>query len=284
MWQEATDINFRSYAAGKAWGIKNDKPVNGGGAHALTWLIYSLMQEGRTAEAKIHMQEFQKIVRQDPARGGQFAETWASYVVGTGYSDPEYVELKFDASKLTARRSSMYFYVKGAAAIRNGDLAAADAELKNLTALTMKLDDLNWSELAQDVMALELQALIAEAQDDDDRAVELLQQAATIEFSMPHRFGPPWPPKPSHELLAEILAKQGNHDAAITQFKLGLSLAKNRTASLLGLARSASAAGNTEVAQRVYATLLGNLQRADSDFAALPEARLTAKTETTTKD
>ncbi len=284
MWREATDINFRSYAAGKAWGANNNKPVNGGGAHALTWLIYSLMQEGRMAEARIHMQQFQELVQQDPTRGGQFAEAWASYVVGTGYSDSEFVELELDASKMPARRSSMYYYVKGAAAVRKGDLAAADKALKRLTALTMKLDDLNWSELAQDVMALELQALIAAAQNDDDRAVELLQQAATIEFSMPRRFGPPWPPKPSHELLAEMLAKRGDHDAAITQFKIGLSLAKNRTASLQGLARSASAAGNDDVVQRVYATLLGNLQRADGDFAALQEALSKVNTEMVTKD
>lgn len=273
MWQEATDINIRSYAAGVAWGAKNNKPVNGGGAHALTWLVYSLMQEGRMAEARTHMQEFQEIVSQEPARGGQFAETWASYVVGTDYSDAEYVELELDASKMPSRRSSMYFYVKGAAAVRNGDLAAAGVELNNLTALEMKLDDLNWSELAQDVMALELRALIAEANGNSADAIELLQQAAKIEFSMPRRFGPPWPPKPSHELLGELLAKNGRHDAAMAQFKIGLSLAKDRTASLQGLARSAKAAGSNETAHRAYTALLGNLQRADSNFSALKEAQ-----------
>jgi tetratricopeptide (TPR) repeat protein len=266
MWQEATDINFRSYAAGKAWGVKNNKSVNGGGAHALTWLIYSLMQEGRMAEARTHMQEFQEIVRQDPARGGQFAETWASYVIGTNYSDAEFVELELDASKMPSRRSSMYHYVKGAAAVRKGDLAAADAELKKLTALEMKLNDLNWSELAQDVMALELKALIAEANGDNINAIELLQKAAKIEFSMPRRFGPPWPPKPSHELLAETLAKSGDHDAAIVQYKIGLSLAKDRTASLQGLTRSAKDSGNDDIAHRAQTALLRNLQRADSDF------------------
>ncbi len=273
MWQAATDINVRSYAAGRAWGVKNDKPVNSGGAHALSWLVYSLLQEGRIAEANSCMLEFQELVTQDPARTGQFVETWASYVVATDFADAEFVHLSMDASKMPSRQSSMIYFVKAAAAINSGDLDVAESNMRSLAALEMKLNDLNWSEKAQDVMLLELQALLHKARGNLDEAVKLLQNAASLEYSMPRRFGPPWPPKPSHELLGELLAEQGDYDAAMQQFKIALSLARNRTQSLLGLARAAIALDRQNEARRAYQALRDNLQRADSGLATLQEAQ-----------
>jgi len=222
MWDAATRTNIKSYAAGKAWGLRNDKPVNGGGAHALSWLVYSLLQEGKYESARDHLLQFQGIVAQDGAREGQFVETWAAYLVDTNYSDKKFVDLQFDADKLPARRSSMYFYVKAAAAIKAGNINDAESYVSRLSGLKMKLNDLNWSEKAKDVMLLELQALLQKEQGNSDQAVQLLEQAATIEYAMPRRFGPPWPPKPSHELLGEMLAEQGKYDAAKRQFVIAL--------------------------------------------------------------
>lgn len=281
MWQAATDINLRSYAAGQAWGVKNGKPVNGSGAHALSWLVYSLLQEGRIAEARSHMLEFQDLVTQEPARTGQFVETWASYVISTDFADVEFVNFDLDASKMPSRQSSMIYFVKAAAAINSGALDVAESNLRSLAALEMKLNDLNWSEKAQDVMVLELQALLQRARGNMAEAVSLLEEAASLEYSMPRRFGPPWPPKPAHELLGELLAEQGDFGAAMRQFKMALSLARNRTPSLLGLARAASALDREDDARRAYQSLHDNLQRADSNFTTLQEAQEHTKSGTT---
>jgi hypothetical protein len=273
MWRDATDINTRSYAAGLAWGVKNDKTINGGGAHGLSWLIYSLLQEGQYEAARDHMQQFEEIMRQDSARMGQFVETWASYLVETDYSDAGFANMTLDPNKMPSRRSSMYHYVKGAIAVEAGDIDTAEAHLAQLAALEMKLNDLNWSEKAQDVMLLELRALIQHSQGSSNAAIQLLYQAADIEYAMPRRFGPPWPPKPSHELLGELLAVQGEHNAARKQFKIALSLAAKRSRSLLGLARATAAMGLDDEARRTYASLDDNWQRTDTKFAALAEAR-----------
>jgi len=144
----------------------------------------------------------------------------------------------------------------------------------------MKVNDLNWSEKAKDGMLLELKALMHNAQGNTDQAVQLLQQAAEIEFAMPRRFGPPWPPKPSHELLGEVLAEQGEHDAARQQFKIALTLAKARSASLLGLARASAALDQDDEARRAYEALATNWIAADTKFPALIEARnLTGSTQ-----
>jgi len=118
-----------------------------------------------------------------------------------------------------------------------------------------------------------LQALLQKEQGNSDQAVQLLEQAATIEYAMPRRFGPPWPPKPSHELLGEMLAEQGKYDAAKRQFVIALSLATARSASLLGLARASAALDQDEEARRAYVTLANNWIEADTEFPALTEAR-----------
>lgn len=273
MWDAATQTNIKSYEAGLAWSLRNDKPVNGGGAHALTWLVYSLMQEGKYELAKDYMVQFQKLASDDPARKGQFIEAWASYLVESDYRDAEFVNLAFDLNKMPARRSSLYHYVKAAAAIKAGSIETAEKHLVSLARLEMKLNDLNWSEKAKDVMLLELKALIQRAQGNHTEAVRLLSEGARLEYAMPRRFGPPWPPKPSHELLGETLAAQGDDDGAREQFRLALTLAKGRSKSLLGLARSASTLGLAEEANRAYATLGGNWKEADSKVSALSEVK-----------
>ena len=278
MWAEATSTNTKSYAAGLAWGERNDKGINGGGAHALTWLVYSEMQEGKFRDARQHLAEFQDITAKDPARKGQFIETWASYLVETDYEDKTVAGWETDVGSQPARRSSMYYFVKGALAAKSGDTETARENLGLLTGLEMKLDDLNWSEKAQPVMVLELKALISNSEGEHEQAVALLKEAAAVEETMPLRFGPPWPPKPSHEMLGEQLAALGEHEAARHQFKKSLSLAKGRSKSLLGLARSSAAADNDKDAVRAYTALANNWKSADSNFPELDEARTKSAT------
>ncbi len=273
MWKEATELNVRSYAAGVAWGERNNKPVNGGGAHALTWLIYSLYQEGKVDAAIDHMQQFQALVGQDSKRKGQFTEAWSSYLVESNFSDAQFTGVELDLAGLRPRHIAMYHYVKGAAAIKSGDTRAAEQALAELQNVEMGQSDLNWSTKGKDVMVLELQASIHLAKGDADETIALLKQAVEIEYAMPRRFGPPWPPKPSHELFGEVLFDKGDYGLASEQFSVALELANGRSASLLGLARAASALDDKEAAQRAYAALRKNWSTADADYAPLQEAK-----------
>jgi cytochrome c-type biogenesis protein CcmH/NrfG len=79
--------------------------------------------------------------------------------------------------------------------------------------------------------------------------------------------------KPSHELYGEVLAAAGKHQEAIAEFQTGLKRTPNRTASLLGLARSAVAVGDSETAAKAYETLQRFLADANPDVAFLAEVR-----------
>ncbi len=273
MWKEASDINTRSYAAGVAWGQSKSKPVNGGGAHALTWLIYSLLQEGKFDSARDHMLQFQSLVGQDANRLGQFTEAWTSYLVETGFDDTKFANLDLDVDSMRPRHVAMYRYVKGAVALKSGNVAAANRAIEDLTNVAMGPSDLNWSVKARDVMILELQASVQGVQGNNEAVIELLEQAVEIEYAMPRRFGPPWPPKPSHELLGEVLYANGDYAGAKKQYEVALELANGRSKSLLGLGRAASKLDQTDDASRAYVSLGKNWSTADAVLPALQEVR-----------
>jgi tetratricopeptide (TPR) repeat protein len=273
MWKEATELNIRAYDAGVEWGKRNDKPVNGSGAHALTWLIYSLIQEGKIESARDHMLQFDALVGQDAKRLGQFTEAWTAYLVEIDYADPEFAKLELATDGMRPRHIAMYHYIKGAAAIRSGNTDGAKKALAMLKGVEMGPNELNWSAKGKDVMVLQLQALIGQAEGYEEQAIELLTRAGQIEYSMPRRFGPPWPPQPSHELLGEVLLGSGDYAGAKKQFEIALELANGRSTSLLGLARASSKLDLAEDAQRAYDALSKNWSAADADYAPLQEVK-----------
>jgi predicted Zn-dependent protease len=79
--------------------------------------------------------------------------------------------------------------------------------------------------------------------------------------------------QPSDELLGEILLAERRPAEAARAFEDELTRAKNRTASILGLARSLRAAGQTAEAARAYGRLVSIWHAADPDLPGLAEAR-----------
>ena len=83
--------------------------------------------------------------------------------------------------------------------------------------------------------------------------------------------------KPAGELYAEILLGTGDAAAAVVQFKASLARTPRRAASLLGLARAASAAGQTALAADTARDFLKAWHLADNDRPELAEARALAR-------
>ena len=117
----------------------------------------------------------------------------------------------------------------------------------------------------------ELRAAIKAADGGADEALALLRQAAAVEDTMAVAFGPPDVVKPAHELLGELLLAQGKPAEAQQAFVRSLTLAPRRAASLLGLARAATAAGDAAVADQARADLRAMWHQADDDLPGLTE-------------
>jgi tetratricopeptide (TPR) repeat protein len=123
------------------------------------------------------------------------------------------------------------------------------------------------------IMEREVAALIELAAGHQDRGVDILRAAARAELELPSPFGLPQPIKPAPELLGEVLLLAGKPREAAAAFEQTLQRHRNRTLSVLGLARAETALGHTDTARRHYRQVLANFDGADADLAEVREAR-----------
>ena len=131
------------------------------------------------------------------------------------------------------------------------------------------------------VLAEEIEALLLLQAGDHEGAIAKLRHAAETETALPYEFGPPNVVKPAWELLGETLLGQGQHEEAAAAFARQLERTPRRTASLLGLARAQTGAGDSRSAQRTYGELAEIWKSAEPAIAALvTEAKAGAKAPT----
>jgi tetratricopeptide (TPR) repeat protein len=165
-------------------------------------------------------------------------------------------------------------FALGYAALHRKDRTEVDAQQRRLGALAARQpnpeeDDGDLQVAA--VLEKELRAATRAADGAVDEAVTLLRDASTMEEAMPPGFGPPDVVKPAPELLGELLLAQGKAADAQQAFARALALAPRRSLSLLGLARAATAAGDTVVADQAYADLRSVWRHADADVPGVAE-------------
>ena len=90
--------------------------------------------------------------------------------------------------------------------------------------------------LLTSILALELEALIRFREGDREGALEILRAAVDKEVQRPLYYGPPHVPKPSSELMGEMLLSMDRPAEAADHFEQSLERHTARTFSILGLA------------------------------------------------
>ncbi len=267
MWDDAARSNEASWRASQ-----KRQPIDSGGYHALWWLQYAYLQQGRFADARRVLETVEKMAGAQPPlllrfhlvqmRALHFVETGEAYKAG------------IDTSGLDLPARAAHFFAAGSDALNRGRRQDAEQSLAALRALkgsTAAHDVPHAHAYPGDVQAAaimenQLAALLLMADGKSKDAIELMKQAAAAEDRTPYEFGPPVPPKPAHELLGEILLSLGRPDLARVQFELALLRAPKRALSLLGLARSFEQSGNTAAARATYTELKTMWSRADPDI------------------
>ncbi|HLT47733.1 MAG TPA: tetratricopeptide repeat protein [Rubricoccaceae bacterium] len=262
MWDEAAEMNRRSFEAARAATERRAEPLNGHGWHALYWLNYVELQRGRYAEARGLLDRAAGFVEAaaSPRAKVNFLAMLASYLVETEDWDLDVGRYEVTHEGLGSGTATRMLYTSGQAALAQGEVAVAEAALEAL--LTRIADN---PEPGETATALALEALILQAKGETEAALAKVAEAATVEDAMPLDFGPPFPVKPVHELWGEMLLDLGRAEEAQVQFERALERAPRRARSLLGLARSAEVAGDMEKAFEVWAELDAVWFRADAD-------------------
>jgi tetratricopeptide (TPR) repeat protein len=283
MWDEVIEANRNSVRVSEESMVRAGREQARRSKHALHWLEYGLMQQGRFDEARDTLE----MMKEDAAAlpiGGNLRHAGymrASYAVevphGARILPPtDTAELGLYDVALECFSTAFLAIVNGDPETARGELVLLDSEIDATEVLTVE-EGLHESEtgaseedyLLATVMARQIDALLKFRRGETDAALVLMMSAAEAESSQPMYYGPPHVPKPSNELTGEMLLSLGRSEEAITYFTESLNRSTARTQSLLGLARAQEAVGDPEAA-KTWQALETNWR---GDFSAIRDLK-----------
>ncbi|HXI04474.1 MAG TPA: hypothetical protein VNI57_14975, partial [Candidatus Saccharimonadales bacterium] len=287
-WDETVEANEKSFAVSEDRLRRKGRPIYDRSHHALHWLEYGYLQQGRYRDALRTM----GLMDDDAKASGTEDNLWyhammrAGWLVETGRWKDLPPALPTDGVSLSAAAAGIF--TQGWSSLLAGDRPGAEKALAEMrersrsAAEKAKEAEAGSSDNSRnlssdfhtaDVLAKELEGLIAWDAGDRDRSIDLLRAATAAEDAMPYEYGPPVVVKPSHELLGEKLYDLGRYEDAWTQFAASLDRGPRRVLSLLGKARAADRLGKSDDAAETWKTLAEIWKKADPDLPALEEVR-----------
>ena len=293
MWDEAVASDESAFAASVALARRKGLSASQYDFHALSWLHYEYLQQGRFSKAREVMGQVEQAVRAEGAgrAGGRSgAEHRHESEIGRGYGE---TSLKSELASMKARlvvesgdwtpmKGQPSFdnidelFALGMASIPLRDPGRAAAALEQLTNAAQTIPDRDAREVAA-IMAVEIEGLIKLGRGDRAGALAALARGAQLEAGRPRPVARPYPIKPAGELYGEILLGTDDAAAAAAQFKAALARTPGRPASLLGLARAASVTGPRSLASSSARDFLKAWHLADSSRPELAEMRALAR-------
>ncbi len=268
MWDHGAASNVDSYEAEHDQAAANDANLGGGGYHALHWLAYARIQQGRYDDA---LEVTKRALRHVKEAGGSttgyeryMASAYpASYVVETKRWE-EMADFDIDLSSGYSDRLVVTTRsVQGMAALYTGDRAAAEEHLSEAQTAA----EADGRERMQ-IPTLQLQGVLHLDAGNTEAALETMATAADLEDAMPLDFGPAWPLKPAHELYGETLLELDRPGEAQEQFQQSLQRYPKRALSLLGLAKAAEQTGDLDTAREARMTLRSIWDSAEPEVRA----------------
>ena len=277
MWDHVRGLNTRSYQASVDRAERKGLSPARYSYHALYWLLYAYLEEGRYDDGQQLLDEFEELTKRDEMTGGM-KETWlrmdALHTVETRRWKPQPVDdlvAQLDAEKpdIGHRTVGAMIYARGASAAETGDTETAKKAhegLKKIHEMLAGDENPRGAEQAL-VMAQEMAGLIAKAEGDKEGAIAAFRKAVEVAESMEPPSGPPGespidsPIQPAHELLGEMLLDTGDAEGALSVFETSLQRTAKRPHSLHGAARAATALGDEDAARRYYEQLLATPER-----------------------
>jgi tetratricopeptide (TPR) repeat protein len=288
MWDDVVASNEDSWAASEARVASKNLPLEDRGYHSLWWLEYAYLQQGRFEDALRTLRIVQQDAKTNPSRLILFhlLQMCTAYAVETGTpcSPPDgIVTSDLDLPAAAAAR-----FANGMISLNRGDRVEAESSLAGLRKLREAAQgDPSSGQAAHhnhlyagdreavEIMEKELQALLLTEDGHSKEAIELMIEATSAEDRTSFDFGPPLPPKPSHELFGELLLRLGQPDAAREQFEMALIRAPKRALSLLGLSRALTEMGDKTAARKTLTELRTMWRRADKELQEAVDQSLT---------
>ena len=280
LWDDVVTSNERAWAASRAWVARNKMPVTESDFHSFTWLHYGYLQQGRYQAARGLLDTlrvlFKGVDLSNPSSAASMVGPDLAFQYGMATGDwsatapPATRQDDFSATRAIALTSTMLIEQAIAGSMK-GDSANARALIARIESRADSGLTAHYGRVGYSIGLNIAKALVARNSGDMTKPIELLRAAGDLE-SKTSPAGPPYLP-PALEVLGNALLEVGKPQEAIAAFTKELELRRNRSESLLGLARARLASGDSKGAVEAYSKLLVNWRNADRDLPALAEAK-----------
>jgi hypothetical protein len=280
MWQESINSNRVAAAAALAYSQKAGHPGEYD-VHSMDYLEYAYLQTAQDGPAKGLIDE---LVSFRPSYEANLPTAYAVAAIPVRFALerrdwPAAASLSEPANGFPLERfpwaEAMISYARALGEARTENIPGAQAEIAKLQSLKNKLvaaKDTYWANQVE-VQRLGAAGILAHAQGDDQKAIELVRAAADLEATMDKHPATPSAVLPARELLADLLLELNQPEAALKEYKEMLRTDPNRFRSILGEARAAKQSGDTAAAHDAYQKLVALSKPAGPERPELAEAK-----------
>jgi hypothetical protein len=252
LWDDSVASNLAARAAARTQGDIGEE------LHAMDYLVYAYLQQGRHAEAE---EVVAALGSMDGLMGNDFKVGYAATVMPIRLA----VERgSWDAAaglrplpKSAPHIAAIVFWARAVANSRAGRPDAASDDLARLEVCRVQLrdeDNQYWSTQVA-VLGKEAKAWQSAAASRAEEAVQLMRQAADEEDAVEKLPVTPGPIVPAREQLGELLLTLNRPKEALQEFRTALAATPGRRGAIAGAVKAADLVGGTQAARRMRATL-----------------------------
>jgi len=277
LWDETITANTRAFEAGLGYARAHHQPVAPERLHALDYMVYAYLQQGRDREARATVDTAQHLMTASIASDALIANynqiamearlplergDWAAAS-----------RLPVRAAELTIGAALAHF-TRGIGAGRLGDTARTGVEIAALAAIQADMTrrgDNDWATVV-DIKRQVVTAWRELAAGDTAAALRDANAAGDLEDGTEKQPVTPAELLPARELEADMLLAVGRYAEARTAYTATLSREPRRARSLYGAGRAAELAGDRDGAAASYASFLKQLEHGDGDRAEIARA------------
>jgi len=247
LWDDSIRANEDSAAAARAH-VEKAQPgaTSFDELHAIDYLAYSFLQEGRDAEALRMVERVRKVEKLD---NPNFAAAYALAAVPARYALErgrwaeaaalEVAPTSFPWAKFPYAEAITYF-ARGVGAARSGDVARAREAVARLEALRQAAIDARiayWPDQI-DIQRRAAAGWLARAEGRNDDAQRVLREAVELEAATDKHPVTPGAVLPARELRGDLLLELGRPAEALSEYEASLKVAPKRRYALAGAARA----------------------------------------------
>ncbi|MTI88974.1 MAG: tetratricopeptide repeat protein [Balneolaceae bacterium] len=231
MWDDVINANIiaRDVQVARQNELKERTTVCG---HYTWWLLYGYLQEGAINDAENVLTKCHARVKD----GATSSENWhfaimkAHHITDTqNWKDINQWDTAFSPQINGARN---YFFAKGYAAVKSGNIEEARSNLSKLSQTP--------KEVERDIQIKQLEGLILMEEGHIEEGFKVINEAIHRESELPIDFGPPTIVKPSYELLGDVLLETGKYEEAVDAYQKQLERTPKRRRTMEGIKKAAN--------------------------------------------